>query len=125
MTTSINLTEGQLVALAKIKNDLGFRSVSHLVRHLCDDAIARHGMTARRYVGWQRKPGDIMQRVLKLKPGTRFAASQIAAEGEDLQSVGTTLHFLVRSGKVGLLRNARRVDGAWEPAVFVRKAFED
>jgi hypothetical protein len=121
MTTSINLTEAQIAGLAVLKNDLGFKSVSHLVRHLCDDAITKHGMTCRRYSGWKRKPGEIMRRVIGLKPGTRFVAAQIAADGEDLQSVGTTLHYLHRDGKIGLLRGARRIGGAWEPAVFVRK----
>lgn len=121
MTTSINLSDSQLTGLARIRGDMGFRSTSHLVRFLVDEAIAKHGMTVRKSTGWTQRPGDIMQRVLSLPAGSKFTAAGIAKRDEDLSSVGNTLHYLHRHGKVGLLRNARRVGNKWEPAIFVRK----
>lgn len=102
--------------------DLGFKSVSALARWIIDDAVMRHGVRVKAPTGYTRKPKEIMGRVLRLKPGTRFSVFDVMEKGEERQSVGTTLHYLHREGKIGLLKSARRMaGGVWEQAVFVRK----
>jgi hypothetical protein len=122
--TTINLSDSTLTDLARMRDDLGFKSSAKLIEFLVEDGISRRKpkeQPKRWPSEWYENKGT-MSKVLELPPGSQFTAKDIAEKGQEVGAVSTTLHYLHRSGKVGLLSPARRVDGkTWAPAVFVRR----
>lgn len=130
-TVSFHLPEKTHKAALKVAKDLGFRSLSALIRWSIDETLQRQGIyeeareeaNSRRPCDWHRthRKGSIRSRIAAMKLGQEFTAADILARGEDLNSTGVILHYLHRTGRIGLRRVAIRVPGkGWEPAVFVR-----
>lgn len=130
-TVSFHIPESTHKAAVKVAKDLGFRSLSALIRWSLDETLQRQGIyeeirtrsAVRKPVNWHRtnRAGSLRSRIEAMPIGQEFTANDIIRPDEDRASVGIQLHYMHRTGAIGLRRNAHRVPGkGWEPAVFVR-----
>lgn len=131
ITVSFHLPESTHKAAVKAAKDLGFRSLSALIRWSLDETLQRQGIyeeirakaAVRNPVHWHRtnRAGSLRSRIAAMPIGQEFTVADVLAEDEDPHSIGILLHYLHRTGKIGLRRAARRVPGdGWQPAVFAR-----